>query len=190
LSSLAITISRYCLCYAFGSFNTISYSKLRENGWDRLFASLISFCEKHGIEILGLNDCHSTTKFGHSRLEENQVTIEHYFRVEIFYTTIDRQLQELNSRFSEQAMNLLTLSCALSPKDSYKYFNIDIICTLVEKYYPMDFSDKEKSKLQFLLRHFLFYAHRLLSLKNLSTISRIILMFGCNWTNQKLPLDF
>ena len=113
---------------------------LRENGQDKLFAIVVSFCEKHGIEIYDLNDCHSTTRFGCSRLEENQVTREHYFRVEyFFFTTIDIQLQELNSRFSEQAMDLLTLSRALSYEDSYKSFKIDTICTLVENYYPMDF---------------------------------------------------
>jgi hypothetical protein len=57
---------------------------LRENGWDKLFANVVCFCEKHGIEIPYLNDCHSTTRFGCSRLEENHVTIEHYFRVEFF----------------------------------------------------------------------------------------------------------
>ena len=77
--------------------------------------SCLLVCEKHEIEILDLNDCHLATIFRHSRLEENQVTIEHYFRVEIFYTTVNKQLQELNSKFSEQAMDLLTLSSALSP---------------------------------------------------------------------------
>jgi len=40
---------------------------------------------------------------------------------------IDKQLQELNSRFSEQAIYLLTLSCALSPEDKYKAFDVDTI---------------------------------------------------------------
>ncbi|XP_024626549.1 uncharacterized protein [Medicago truncatula] len=146
---------------------------LRENGWDKLFANVVSFCEKHDIEIPDLNDCHSTTRFGRSCLEENQVTIEHYFRVEFFFTTIDKQLQELSSRFSEQAMDLLTLSCALSPEDGYKAFDIDTICTLVEKYYPMDFSDKEKINLPFHLRHFLFEARQSSTLKNLSTIQEL-----------------
>jgi hypothetical protein len=51
-------------------------------------------------------------------------------------------------------MNLLTLSCALNLKYSYKAFNIidtickkkkniiDTICTLVEKYYPMNFNEQ------------------------------------------------
>ncbi|XP_058742040.1 uncharacterized protein LOC131614483 [Vicia villosa] len=119
---------------------------LRENGWDILFSTVTSFCEKHGIEIPDLNDIHLATRFGRSRREENQVTIQHYSKVEIFFTTIDKQLQELNSKFSERAMDLLTLSCALSPKDEYKAFNIDTICSLVEKYYPIDFRDQEKNK--------------------------------------------
>ncbi|XP_024634768.1 zinc finger MYM-type protein 1-like [Medicago truncatula] len=146
---------------------------LRENGWDKLFANVVSFCEKHDIEVPDLNDCHSTTRFGRSRLEENQVRIEHYFRVEIFFTTIDKQLQELNSIFSEQAMDLLTLSCALSPEDGYKAFDINTICTLVEKYYPMDFSDQEKINLPFHLKHFLFEARESSTLKNLSTIQEL-----------------
>ncbi|XP_058784599.1 uncharacterized protein LOC131659425 [Vicia villosa] len=152
---------------------------LRENGWDILFSTVTSFCEKHGIETPGLNNIHSATRFGRSRLEENQVTIQHYFKVEIFvilysqFTTINKQLQELNSRFSEEAIDLLNLSCVLSPKDDYKAFNIDIICSLVEKYYPMDFSDQEKNNLQFQLRHFLFVARQASNLNNLSTIQEL-----------------
>jgi len=59
------------------------------------------------------------------------------------------QLQELNSRFREKAINLLTLSCALSPENKYKAFDVDTIWTLVEKYYPKDFSDQEKINLPF-----------------------------------------
>jgi len=54
---------------------------LRGNGWDKLFANVVSFCENYGIDIPDLNDCHSPTRFGRSCIEENQVTIEHYFRV-------------------------------------------------------------------------------------------------------------
>ncbi|AES80906.1 hypothetical protein MTR_7g086390 [Medicago truncatula] len=38
----------------------------------------------------------------------------------------------LNSRFSEQAMDLLTLSCALTPKDNYK--NIQL-CYQLEQFF-------------------------------------------------------
>jgi len=31
-----------------------STKDLRENGWDKLFVNVVSFCEKHDIEILAL----------------------------------------------------------------------------------------------------------------------------------------
>jgi len=74
----------------------------------------VSFCEKHGIEIPDLNDCHSTTRFRCSHLEEYHVTIEQYFKVDLFFTIIGKQLQELNNRFSEQSRDLLTLYCSFS----------------------------------------------------------------------------
>ncbi|KAK2434215.1 hypothetical protein QL285_019386 [Trifolium repens] len=80
--------------------------ELREDGRDKLYTNVTSFWVRHDIEIFDLDDTHSTTRYGRSRLEENEVTIEHYFKVEIFLAIIDQQLQELNSRFSEQIMDL------------------------------------------------------------------------------------
>jgi len=57
---------------------------LRENGWDKLFANVVSICENHDIEIHDLNDCHSTTRFRRFRLKEN-VTIKYYFTIDFFY---------------------------------------------------------------------------------------------------------
>jgi hypothetical protein len=147
--------------------------EMRENGWDKLYTNVTSYCVRHAIEIPNLDDRHSATRFGRSRLEENQVTLEHYFKVELFFAIIDQQLQELNSRFNEQAMDLLTLSCALNPKGNYKAFNIDTICTLVEKYYPMDFNEQDKIILPFQLRHFIVDARQSTKLKNLSTIQKL-----------------
>ena len=50
--------------------------------------------------------------------------MEHHFRVDIFYITIDSQLQELNERFKEYVVELLMLCSALDPRDDYKSFNI------------------------------------------------------------------
>ncbi|KDO51959.1 hypothetical protein CISIN_1g039830mg, partial [Citrus sinensis] len=53
------------------------------------------------------------------------------------------QLMELNSRFSEQTVELLTLSLALDPVDGFKSFDIDNICSLAEKFYPHNFTPNE-----------------------------------------------
>ena len=59
------------------------------------------------------------------RHQHDDFNVEHHYRVNIFNTAIDSQLFELNSRYSEQVMELLTLSSVLDPKDAYKSFNID-----------------------------------------------------------------
>lgn len=59
----------------------------------------------------------------------------------IFPVTVDKQLRELNNMSSEQTTKLLTLTFALLPKDAYKAFNIDDICTLVDTFYPSYFSE-------------------------------------------------
>ena len=48
--------------------------------------------------------------------------IEHHYRVNIFYATIDSQLHELNYLFNEDAMELLRLSSALEPREALKSF--------------------------------------------------------------------
>nr|KYP39172.1 hypothetical protein KK1_039536 [Cajanus cajan] len=68
---------------------------------------------------------------------------------------------------------LLTLSLTLVPKDAYKAFNIENICTLVGKYYPMDFSEQEKVNLHFQLQHFIVDARQDSNLKNLSTMQEL-----------------
>ncbi|XP_057247404.1 uncharacterized protein LOC104884624 [Beta vulgaris subsp. vulgaris] len=58
--------------------------------------------------------------------------------------TMDQQLEELNSRFSEKTTELLVLSASLNPDKGYKNFNVDNICRLAEKYYPADFSKDDQ----------------------------------------------
>jgi hypothetical protein len=80
--------------------------------------------------------------------------MEHHYHFDIFNAVIDFQLQELDNRFSERTMKLLTLSSALDPSNGYKSFNIKDICTLADKYYSLDFSNQEKMTLKFQLKHF------------------------------------
>ncbi|PVH31807.1 hypothetical protein PAHAL_9G237200 [Panicum hallii] len=63
----------------------------------------------------------------------NKTIVEHHYRYDIFIVAIDQQAQELNSRFSEQAIELLILCTSLDPSDS---FNIDKVCSLASKFYP------------------------------------------------------
>ncbi|GAV63405.1 Dimer_Tnp_hAT domain-containing protein, partial [Cephalotus follicularis] len=64
------------------------------------------------------------------------------------------QLQELNSRFDKNMVELLVLSSALDPKDSFKSFSVDKICSLLSKFYPEDFIEQEQIRLPYELQHY------------------------------------
>ncbi|XP_034914486.1 uncharacterized protein [Populus alba] len=126
--------------------------KLRDDGWETLLEEVTSFCKHQDIEVPDIDAYFSSV--GLSRRKTKSVTVEHHYRVDIFTAIIDQQLQELNNRFNEQAIELLKLSTALDPRNSYKLFNIEDICLLVDKFYPEDFSDQKKIHLRFQLQHY------------------------------------
>jgi hypothetical protein len=80
-------------------------------------------------------------------------------------------LQELNSRFNENVVELVVLSSALDPREINNVFRIDDICKLVDNYYPQDFEDHEKTRLKRQLQHFENDVIRLPEFKSLLTIS-------------------
>ncbi|GAV71604.1 LOW QUALITY PROTEIN: Dimer_Tnp_hAT domain-containing protein, partial [Cephalotus follicularis] len=94
-----------------------------------------------------------------------------FVRIRMFNPTfINSQLQKLNSRFNERIVGLLILSSTLNPMNSYKLFNIDHICNLVEKFYLLDFSEQERNLLKRQLQHYLLDVSHHRDMKNLSTI--------------------
>jgi hypothetical protein len=61
----------------------------------------------------------------------------------------------------------------LTLKNSYKAFKVETICTRVEKYYPIDFTEHEQLLLHFQLRHFIVDIREASNWKNLSTIQEL-----------------
>ena len=127
--------------------------KFRDDGWDGLLTTVISFCEKHRIDILDMN-ARYVARRGRARNQPDNVTNEHHYRVNSFYATIDSQLQELNYQFNEDAMELLRLSSALEPREALKSFRSSDLCLLVENLYPQDFTDYDKQVLKKEFYHF------------------------------------
>ncbi|XP_057550576.1 uncharacterized protein LOC130828629 [Amaranthus tricolor] len=110
----------------------IRIQDFEDNGWEGLLHKVTLFCDKHGIPLSEMNALYADII--RSRHNKDSVTVEHHYKVDIFTAAVDQQLQELNSRFNEQRMELLILSFALNPKDN-KYFNAEKICRLAKKYY-------------------------------------------------------
>ncbi|GJS31684.1 zinc finger MYM-type protein 1-like protein [Tanacetum coccineum] len=120
-----------------------SLNEFRNNGWDTFLQQVIFFCEKYQIDVPDMEAPYKSTRY-RPRRQDNHVSFEHFYRVDVFLCILDKQLHELNTRFSDEATGLLTLSSALVPKRGTKTFDISKICHLVERYYPADIS-AEKS---------------------------------------------
>ena len=78
---------------------------------------------------------------GKSRCTQEKTNL-HNYQVELFYTVIDMQLQELNSRFNESSTNLLLCVICLSPSDSFLAFDKEKLVRLAQ-FYPKEFSSLE-----------------------------------------------
>ncbi|CAD6334555.1 unnamed protein product [Miscanthus lutarioriparius] len=114
---------------------------LSDRGWSALLNDVTSFCIKQGIQVPNMNAFYAD--YIRSRAE-NELSVEHHYKYDIFTVAIDQQLHELNSRFSEQATELLVLCTSLDPRDSFRSFKIDDICLLASKFYPTDFLNKKE----------------------------------------------
>ncbi|XP_075670427.1 uncharacterized protein LOC142640237 [Castanea sativa] len=146
--------------------------QLRDDGWEPLLASVISFCEQHEIEIPDMNARYTKARGRYCHQDED-LTMDNNFRIGIFTIAIDFQLQELKSRFCELTTELVILSSALNPKDAFRLFKIVDICNLVKKYYPQDFTEQEQELLESLLQHYELHVIKHPDFQNMSTISEL-----------------
>ncbi|XP_075504357.1 uncharacterized protein LOC142541778 [Primulina tabacum] len=122
--------------------------EFRECGWNEFLQEVKVFCSRNEIDVPDL-DC--LYKIGRSC---RKTTIEHHYHFDVFNAAIDFILMELNTRFNESSVELLSPSTALDPKNSFDSFNSDDICKLAKKFYPGDFTDQEIVALEYELIHY------------------------------------
>ncbi|CAN1149252.1 Zinc finger MYM-type protein 1 [Linum perenne] len=126
---------------------------MRDQGWELLFHDAVSFCNKENIHIPSMNDVFVLP--GRSRRNSQQVTNLHHYKVEVFYTVVDMQLQELNSRFDEVNTQLLCSLACLSPNDSFAAYDKHMVLNLA-RFYPTEFSDVQIIFLEHQLETYIF----------------------------------
>ena len=83
--------------------------QFRDEKWNDLLVTVVSFCKECDIDVLDMNACY-VAKFGWALHQQEDFRNEHYYKVDLKKkkkSGIDSQLQELNHRFSEHAMELL-----------------------------------------------------------------------------------
>ncbi|KAH0980479.1 hypothetical protein GBA52_007656 [Prunus armeniaca] len=145
---------------------------MRENGWDDFFMSVVSFCELHCVDVPDMGGRYMTGT-RRSCQQKDFITIEHAYRIDVFNNVIDCMMRELNDRFPEQTVELLTLSSALDPRNSFMSFNIEHICKLAQKFYPADFLPHELKALEVELKYFQNDIKRLPCFKEITTLPQL-----------------
>jgi hypothetical protein len=113
---------------------------MREDGWCNLLDEVTLFCKKKDIDIVNMDDVFIL----HGKPKRNVETVSnlHHFQVEVFYQVIDRQLQELNNRFTEVNSELLICVASLNPQDSFFAFDKEKLINMA-RFYPSEFSSVE-----------------------------------------------
>ncbi|XP_057526353.1 uncharacterized protein LOC130805588 [Amaranthus tricolor] len=107
-------------------------AQMRDQGWDSLLDKVILFCTKHEIDVPSMDAQYVPQ--GRSRRFAKQATNLHHFRVAIFLEVIDLHLQEIDSRFNEKNMELLTCMASLSPRGNFSSFDKERILKLASLY--------------------------------------------------------
>jgi hypothetical protein len=78
--------------------------------WEPFLDTVKSFCEKNEIDVPDMNARYTRARGRSCRQnEESSMTMEHHFSIDVFIAAIDFQLQELDNRFSEHAVELFVL---------------------------------------------------------------------------------
>ncbi|CAN1224434.1 Zinc finger MYM-type protein 1 [Linum perenne] len=126
---------------------------MRDQEWELLFHDAVLFCNKENIHIPSMNDVFVLP--GRSRRNSQHVTNLHHYQVEVFYTVVDMQLQELNSRFDEVNTQLLCSLACLSPNDSFATYDKQMVLNLA-RFYPTEFSDVQIIFLEHQLETYIF----------------------------------
>lgn len=94
---------------------------MREDGWEALLDEVSLSCVKYNIDIHNMDDTFVIR--GRQWHNAQLMTNRYYYQVDLFYTMIDMQLQELNCRFDKVNIELLFCLACLNPNDSFAAFD-------------------------------------------------------------------
>ncbi|XP_023745466.1 uncharacterized protein LOC111893639 [Lactuca sativa] len=76
--------------------------KMKDERWDGLLSLVMSFCQERNIDIPDMSSPYFS-RGARARNEGSDHTLEHHYRVDIFYEAINCQLMEINHRFSDRS---------------------------------------------------------------------------------------
>ncbi|TVU07941.1 hypothetical protein EJB05_41319, partial [Eragrostis curvula] len=126
--------------------------QLRANGWVPFLQKVTLFCNQHGIQVPEMDA--NYVPFGRSPRHFPIQTNDDRFRRQIYIGIIDHIIQELDTRFDEVNMELLSCMTALNPSNSFASFDAIKVRRLAE-FYPNDFSSSDLIRLEMQLDNYI-----------------------------------
>jgi len=115
---------------------------MRDNGWESLLQEVILYCNTHAISIPRMENIFCPNGKSRHGDKAQAITVEHHYRVELFYTVVDMQLQELNDLFTVTNTRLLLCMACLSPTNKFSAFDKTRVMEFAN-FYPREFSPIE-----------------------------------------------
>jgi hypothetical protein len=114
----------------------------------------LHFVITHGVEVPAMDGDYipygKSTRKVHARKQTN----DDHFRREVYIGVIDQISQELDNRFDEINMELLSCMSAFNPYNSFASFDVQKLRRLA-KFYPKEFSNNNLLKFELQLHNYI-----------------------------------
>ena len=127
---------------------------MRSDGWNNFLEKVTSFCDKHGVEVPPMDGDYVPYEKSTRKARPRKQTNDDYFRREVYIGVIDEISQELDNRFNEINIELLSCMLAFSPFKSFASFDTQKLRRLAE-FYPKEFSNNNLLKLELQLDNYI-----------------------------------
>ncbi|XP_066324611.1 uncharacterized protein [Miscanthus floridulus] len=128
--------------------------ELRSDGWHNFLERVTSFCNKHGVDVPAMDGDYVPYGKSVRKARARKQTNDDHFRREVYIGVIDQISQELNNRFDEINMELLSCMAAFNPSNSFESFDARKLRRLAE-FYPKDFSNNNLLRLELQLDNYI-----------------------------------
>jgi hypothetical protein len=130
---------------------------LRESGWDEVFDEAKIYCEQKNISVPNMMD--EIPIRGRAKRRNETTTFLHHYRVGIFFVVLDKICVEMNNRFGESTIEILTCFSCLDPKNNFSRFNIDSLVRGAQ-IYDVDFSTSDFAQIRQQLQTYILQVRR------------------------------
>lgn len=129
--------------------------ELRDKGYDDLLEIVEKFCIKEDIPVPDMDAIY--VRAGRPRRDASSAstaTNDHIYRVDLFYASVDKMMNEIKLRFSGETMEMLSLASCISPRKQFDAFDVAKLVELATNYYEDDFNADDLRELKQQLENF------------------------------------